>query len=98
MASVGKFERFSSNERSILFGLVRTYANVIENKKTDYSNLTAKKDAWAQIECQFNSHPDVTKVRKYNYIVLRRIIGNINVNSALLVRRCVRENCHVLLP
>lgn len=63
MSSAGKCERFSENERSILFGLVRSFAPVIENNKTDYSNVSAKRNAWAQIECKFNSQPDVTKVR-----------------------------------
>ncbi|XP_063218751.1 uncharacterized protein LOC134542863 [Bacillus rossius redtenbacheri] len=61
MTSSQKSERFSSIERSILLGLVRSWAHVIECKKTDFSNLAAKKDAWARIECEFNSQPDVIK-------------------------------------
>nr|CAD7431111.1 unnamed protein product [Timema monikensis] len=54
------YDRFTANEREILFGLVNSKSAVIEDKRTSFSVLMAKKKAWQDIADGFNSYADVT--------------------------------------
>ncbi|XP_063219854.1 myb/SANT-like DNA-binding domain-containing protein 3 [Bacillus rossius redtenbacheri] len=54
-------ERFSMNEKSILFSLVENRAKIVEAKKTDFKNVAEKRKAWQEIEKDFNSYSEVSK-------------------------------------
>nr|CAD7438339.1 unnamed protein product [Timema bartmani] len=54
------YDRFTTNEREILFSLIHSKSAVIEDKRTSFSVLMAKKKAWQDIADGFNSYADVT--------------------------------------
>nr|CAD7462179.1 unnamed protein product [Timema tahoe] len=54
------YDRFTANEREILFGLIHSKSAVIEDKRTSFSVLIAKKKAWQDVAYGFNSYAYVT--------------------------------------
>ncbi|XP_018576805.1 myb/SANT-like DNA-binding domain-containing protein 3 [Anoplophora glabripennis] len=53
--NIKRARNFSDFDKNVLFEIVQNYLHIVENKKTDASNVKLKNEAWASIARQFNS-------------------------------------------
>lgn len=67
MLKKGKSTNFTAVEKKYFLQILKNYAQVIENKKSDAATLSEKKEAWDFIATDFNSSSIITEKVKLTF-------------------------------